>query len=387
MPVFAPRTVAIATVCSGAILFSMQSAQAIEGSWYVGAGAGISRLTPDVQGSNFTLEDDGSVAKGLYLGLDITDWISAEVAATDLGEAELSGGQTIEYSALSIGGVAYVWGARDVRIRQEALSAYVRFGFNRIDNQSGIALDEADNTALWLGAGLQWPLGSRWGVRGELASFDGDAQTVMASLYWRQQKESGATQSRPAERQPPVQPSVVDKPAPRVNKPTPSVEPESVEAPVTEPVTAPITDPIPRVTAPDPVIADGDPCTVPVPGEPADANGCAVFSGVLKGVQFEGDSTTLTSIGQQLLNRMADSLKRYPDTVVEIRVHTQAYPEVNRARNLSRERAISVARYLASQGVSVKRLRARAFGSSQPRGDNDTAGGRRINNRVELRVL
>lgn len=112
-----------------------------------------------------------------------------------------------------------------------------------------------------------------------------------------------------------------------------------------------------------------------------------MFSGVLQGVDFVDNTATLTPIAQTLLTRLANSLNQYPDLVTEIQVHTQVYAEPGLAMQLSRDRVLTVARYLASQSVSVKRLRARAFGSEQPRADNDTAGGRRLNNRVTLRIL
>ncbi len=325
---------------------------ALDGAWYVGAGAGISRLSPDTDGSEFTLDDDASTAAGVYLGLDINDWLAAEAAFTDLGEATLSGEETIGYSALSIGGIAYVYGERDIRARQQSLSGYVRFGLNSIQNDASIDLNKADNTALWLGAGLQLPMGQQWGLRGELTSYDGDAQALMASIYWRSERDDRSLSTR--------------------KSPT-------VRAPATNPpVAAPAPAPTPKGAAD---------CLVPAPGEPQDGQGCAALSGVLQGVDFVAGSAELTPVAQALLTRLAASLNQYPALVAELQVHTQVYPEPGRAMQLSRARVLTVARYLASQSVDVKRLRARAFGSEQPRADNDTAGGRRLNNRVELRIL
>jgi len=141
------------------------------------------------------------------------------------------------------------------------------------------------------------------------------------------------------------------------------------------------------VTVEQPLSTSASACAVPAAGEPLDAQGCALFSGVLQGVEFVGDSTRLTGVGETLLTRLAGSLNQYPERVVEIRVHTQSFAQADRANELSRARAVAVARYLVGQGVDVKRLKARAFGDTQPRAGNDTAGGRRLNNRVELRVL
>ena len=350
------------------IVFSMPT-HALDGAWYVGAGAGISRLAPDTDGSEYTLDDEMSTAAGLYLGLDINDWLAAEAAYTTLGEATLSAGETIGYTAISLGAIAYVYGQRDIRARQQGLSGYLRLGLNSIDNDASIDLNKADNTAIWLGAGLQWPVGRQWGVRGEVTSYDGDAQAAMASVYWRSAPDARSRRLPPV-RKPATTPPVA---APRADT-VPATAPAPAPAPVPDPAVSPR-----QIAAND--------CVQPAANEPSDARGCALISGVMQGVDFQPDTATLTPVGLQLLTRLAATLVQNPDLVIEIQLHTQVYAQSGRAMQLSRERVLAVARYLASQSVDVKRLRARAFGSEQPRADNDTPGGRRLNNRVVLRVL
>ncbi len=79
--------------------------------------------------------------------------------------------------------------------------------------------------------------------------------------------------------------------------------------------------------------------------------------------------------------------KDYPGLVLETRVHTQAQETADRAKQLSRERAVAVVQYIGSKGIVVKQLRARAFGSTQPLVNDGTEAARRQNNRVVLRVL
>lgn len=385
MSISVSRVTAFAVALGSSVLTALP-VHAQPGQWYVGAGAGISRLTPDTDGSDFTLDDDGSMAASLYLGMDVSNWLGIEVAYTDLGEAGLSGDETVGYSALSLGGVAYVLGERDARRRQHAWSGYLRFGLNKIRNESDFELYKEDNTALWLGAGVQWPVGPTWGVRGELTSFDGDSQAAMASVYWRptaQRNISGNTARVPPATVPRPVESPEDKPA---SKTVAAPAPDPVDTPVSKPVVTPLSESqSPAATQfSGPSVSS---CAVPTAGEPLNSQGCALFSGVLQGVEFEGDTTTLTAIGETLLSRLAGTLNLYPELIVEIRVHTQTYTDPDRARSLSRERAVAVARFLVAQGIDVKRLRARAFGSTQPRAGNQTPGGRRLNNRVELRVL
>ena len=54
---------------------------------------------------------------------------------------------------------------------------------------------------------------------------------------------------------------------------------------------------------------------------------------------------------------------------------------------LSKRRAISVARFLVDEGISGSRLRPQAYGESKPRISNATKQGRAANRRVEFTVL
>jgi hypothetical protein len=92
------RSVALAIGMGGSLLLSSQLASA-SGAWYIGLGGGASKLNPDTTTSAFMLEEEQGTATGFYLGLDINDWLSAEAAYTDLGEAGLSGDQYIGYTA------------------------------------------------------------------------------------------------------------------------------------------------------------------------------------------------------------------------------------------------------------------------------------------------
>ena len=112
---------------------------AFEGSWQAGLNLGISRLSPDTDSSAFSLDDRQSSLVNAYFALDVTPIFSAELAFTDLGEADLSDrttGQeeTIDYKAFSIGATAYVWGEAKADTRSNGTSAFVRLGLSVIDN-------------------------------------------------------------------------------------------------------------------------------------------------------------------------------------------------------------------------------------------------------------
>ena len=134
-------------------------------------------------------------------------------------------------------------------------------------------------------------------------------------------------------------------------------------------------------------VASSAECNEAAAGEPTDAAGCAMFTGVFEGIEFDGDTAILSIDSGFLLQGLATSLNDYPRLVVELQVHTQDYAEPGRAMQLSRERVLAIARFLVSQGVDVQRLKARAFGSEEPRFNDASPESQRLNNRLALRVL
>lgn len=151
-------------------------------------------------------------------------------------------------------------------------------------------------------------------------------------------------------------------------------------------------DACPNTPAGAPVLADGcaiaGDCRTPQPGQAIDARGCAAQEGViLKGVSFMVNSSDLTAAAQRQLNRVAGALTGSRGLSFEIAGHTDSSGDVQDNLELSEARAVAVKNYLVDQGVSAAILRARGYGASQPIASNQTANGRRMNRRVELRTI
>ena len=379
-------------------------ASAAGDAWYVGAGGGVSRLTPDTDGSAFTLEEDTSAAFGAFAGRPFGGRYAVELGATRLGEAGLSDGESIGYTALSGGVLAHLLGdAASVR-RGEGAAGFLRLGLSVIDNASDVSLEKEDNLAPWLALGVDVPFGRRWALRAELASFDGDAQAATAALLWRAPlagRSGGgvlAGEPRPAPSpEPPPEPPL--EPPSELPSEPPRAEPPAATAPAATPPAAvppaavvdggdatprPLPRPLPDIAsvpraATTPSVLD---CPPPSSGEPRDARGCALFSGVVDGVDFVPGTATLTAGGERRLDALAASLLDWPAVTVEIRAHVAAGTGAAAAAELSRARAIATARHLAGRGVPLERLRARAFGSERPRAD-----GRGPDARIELGIV
>jgi len=76
-----------------------------------------------------------------------------------------------------------------------------------------------------------------------------------------------------------------------------------------------------------------------------------------------------------------------PQVQMVVEGHTDSVGTEANNLVLSRLRAEAVVDYLVSRGVDAGRLEAVGFGETSPVADNDTAGGRQINRRIEVELL
>jgi OOP family OmpA-OmpF porin len=151
--------------------------------------------------------------------------------------------------------------------------------------------------------------------------------------------------------------------------------------------------PPPPPPPPKPLDSDGDGvpdsadrCPDTPAGVAVDEKGCPVEPVILRGVEFETASATLTEGSLPVLKGVADDLKLHPLVHVELQGHTDSRGADDYNLELSQRRADSVRDYLIAQGVSGTRLVARGYGETQPIGANNTAAGRAQNRRVVMTV-
>jgi OOP family OmpA-OmpF porin len=146
-------------------------------------------------------------------------------------------------------------------------------------------------------------------------------------------------------------------------------------------------------------VADGaDECPNTPRGTEVDAKGCPKPAPlfeldekgqakplILEGVNFEYDSARLTPDSREVLDRVAESLKAWPDVRVEVGGHTDWDGSNAYNQSLSQRRADSVRAYLIDAGVAASRMTTRGYGEESPIATNETPEGRARNRRVELK--
>ena len=126
-----------------------------------------------------------------------------------------------------------------------------------------------------------------------------------------------------------------------------------------------------------------DQCPDTPAGADVNALGCEADI-VLRDVNFEFDSATLTSQAEMILDDVASKLAANENVRVRLEGYTDSIGSEAYNKDLSQRRAQSVKDYLISQGISANRMRAIGYGEEQPIATNETAAGRAENRRVEL---
>lgn len=106
----------------------------------------------------------------------------------------------------------------------------------------------------------------------------------------------------------------------------------------------------------------------------------------LPDVTFAVDATAITPAFQNSLDKVAQSMVKYPDSLIDVYGHTDSTGSDAYNLDLSKRRADSVARYLISRGVSSARIQTQGMGEGYPVASNDTPEGRALNRRVEIKI-
>ena len=105
-----------------------------------------------------------------------------------------------------------------------------------------------------------------------------------------------------------------------------------------------------------------------------------------EGILFPVDSATLNGQLQSDLYVLANSLNKYPNSIVTVTGHTDNTGSAAYNQDLSERRASAVASVLRAGGVASSRIRVVGAGENQPIASNQTASGRQANRRVEVTI-
>lgn len=329
MPARRRLPLAVAAVVAGSLSLGTD-VQAEPGQFYIGAGAGQSRLEPDTNGTSFFVDDKTDIGYKLFFGYDITKLFGVEAFYSKLGQAGIGAlspyrGGEIDYNMYGIGAVV------NFPHNGPGASLIGKIGVAGMDNDSdSVPYRKVEDVQIYGGVGAEYQFKHGFSARAEYEYYDEDAQLASISFV----KRFGG-------------------------KPTPA----------------------PVVAQPKPAPA---PAAAPPAPQPVTPEVIERFSGVLDGVNFHFDSDRLTNEAMRILDGVAAEMAQYPELKVVIVGHTDNIGTPSYNKDLSLRRAKSVARYMLSKGIDASRMRYAGMGEEQPRASNATKEGRDQNRRVEF---
>ncbi|NND65576.1 MAG: OmpA family protein [Gammaproteobacteria bacterium] len=344
-----------------ATVFSFNTAFAIGGDIYFGLGVGESFLHPDRDDGGLTLADDTDTAYQFLLGYDLTDTWSIEGFVSDLGEAEISPAGTLQYDDTYGGHIVY-----NSPSSTTGWSVFAGAGYAVVDlNSDTVAFTQDGKSSLSGIFGVRRLWDNGWTGRLEYKYLSEDAQDIIVSVvrrfYTRDSRYYRGRDAAPVE--------------------------------TTFDFTAPPADPEPADTRVVMGDSDGDGvkdgfdrCPNTPRGVPVNAEGCAVFEGVLPAVQFAFDSADLTTTAKEKLNEVASALHQFPNVMIAVEAHTDSDGSDQYNQGLSDRRAASVVSYLLGLNITADRMNSQGFGESKPIDTNETKEGRARNRRVEFKA-
>ena len=141
----------------------------------------------------------------------------------------------------------------------------------------------------------------------------------------------------------------------------------------------------------DGVVNSIDQCPNTAAGAKVDSTGCEGVTETVEtielSVKFPTNSSVIGDRFDNEIRRVADFMKEYPETTVEIAGHTDSRGAADYNQFLSQRRAEAVANRLTGPlGIDADRVSAVGYGESQPVASNETEAGRAENRRVEARI-
>ncbi|MDN5200026.1 OmpA family protein [Fulvivirgaceae bacterium BMA10] len=108
---------------------------------------------------------------------------------------------------------------------------------------------------------------------------------------------------------------------------------------------------------------------------------------VMKNIIFEQGEANLLSSSFPELERLVQFMNINPGIEIELGGHTDRTGSQKLNMELSERRVVVAKKYLVAKGVDEKRLKVKAYGSTQPIASNASEETRRLNRRVEIKIL
>ena|GEM_PF-1843416 len=108
---------------------------------------------------------------------------------------------------------------------------------------------------------------------------------------------------------------------------------------------------------------------------------------LLHDLLFNRTSSELLSSTIGPLDQLVKVLNQYPNMYIELSGHTDNQGDAKKNQQLSEKRVEAVKEYLVSKGIGEERIKTVGYGQKYPIASNDSEQTRKLNRRVEMRII
>lgn len=171
---------------------------------------------------------------------------------------------------------------------------------------------------------------------------------------------------------------------PPVQKPPVKLKPK--------PTTPPVQKPVPKPAPKDSVVAEVPPKEnpKPKPAEKVEDFGSKVEAGRtyrLHALLFKQSAYEMEPESYPQLDSLVSIMTKNPTMEIELAGHTDNVGDAKLNVALSQKRVDAVKSYLTNKGIAPSRIQTQAYGGSKPIADNSREETKRLNRRVEVKIL
>lgn len=309
--------------------------------WYVGAGLGISQLSPDTEGTDWLIEEDASEGFLLGVGYQFHEKWAVELNYFDLGSANIKTSglnpltAAVEYKAIMASAHYNVY-------QSDTIQLGVLVGMTDLMTEAdNLNIEDQNSISVSLGALVSYHINDAWFARLSAYSLDADSKHLNLSInrFLGKAKKAAA----------PIVAKVDDKDG-------------------------------------DGVLDADDICPNTPKGKSVKEDGCHHEKLNIKQLYFPARSAELTPESRASINKLVDRLRKFPPSTIIVMAHTDNVGSDAYNQQLSQSRADSITKFLQSQNLPHTFI-AQGKGENEPIGNNNTNEGRAMNRRVELEVV
>jgi len=358
---------------------------------YTGVSAGAARLSPDTDGTRFTLSDRAGGATQLRLGADVNSKLSLELDTSILGAASVREVDAdVSYTSFAGSAIFYALGSEAKRRSRVGMQGYGRLGLASLQRASIVQPFDGSEYRLVAGIGAEYGLRNGLSFRGEVSRFDSDATLLSIGLVYRLGMSARQFGNVVASVAADTIPRDTESKTPQLGAAQPEYElaPGHVSLVRQGPNASLWSQPKSAADMDgDGVVDSDDICNDTLGNTAVSQQGCGLFDSVLPDVTFKSGTYWLTPESRRVIDDLVGTLLAFPEARVEVQAHadSEGPDEVNNI--ISQARAEAVVSYMLKHGVGKKQLVAKGYGETKPIASNDTVDGRKKNRRIQLVTL